>query len=271
MYRNHPLIIALDHGHYFLLEHPLIQQLMLRKWKLYRSLFYFPRILTLILLIFLTLYVLITPAPNLKKSLSPNRLSIPIQWIVIILSIINLLKILVEIFLYHSLRISFAQLFGIISYLSSIVAFLPNQISLQWQITSFAILFQWFNIAIILRSVSFFGNSIVMIESILKKFLILLFVLSPLLIGFSISINMIFYNQSSFITVTKSLHKTSSMILGEYDADSLLFSKSTFTIGIFLLISFIFIMSIVFVNLLLGITIGDGKNSKKKAQDKASK
>jgi len=277
LYRNHPLIIALDNGRYFLLEHPLVKQLISHKWKLYRPLFYFPRILSFLLLIFLTYYVLITPAPILNVSSRKNISSIPIQWIIIILSAINLFKILLEIFLYRGLRVPFAQLFGIVSFTSSILAFIPyekstnNIISWQWQLTSFAILFQWFNIAVIFRSVPVFGNSIVMIESILSEFLLLVFIMFPLFIGFSISVNMIFFNQPSFITTTKALHKISSMILGEFDYETLFFSKSTFTVAIFIFIPFIVIMSIVFMNFLLGIIIGDRKNSMINAQAKASK
>jgi len=272
------LIIALDSDHHILLEHPLIKQLMLRKWKLYRSLLYFPRILSFLLLIILTFYVLITPAPIPNVSSTKNISSLPFRWIIIILSSINLLKILLEIFFYRGLRVPFAQLFGIISFLSSIIAFIPykkstnNIIYYQWQLASFAILFQWFNIAIIFRSVSYFENFIVIIESILIKFILLLFLIFPLLIGFSISINMIFFNQSSFVTITKASHKISSMIIGEFDYENLFFSKSTFTVAIFIFIPFIFIMTIVFMNLLLGITIGDRKSSiLKNARAKTSK
>jgi hypothetical protein len=93
----------------------------------------------------------------------------------------------------------------------------------------------------------------------------------PLFIGFSISVNMIFFNQPSFITTTKALHKISSMILGEFDYETLFFSKSTFTVAIFIFIPFIVIMSIVFMNFLLGIIIGDRKNSMINAQAKSSK
>ncbi|CAF2821950.1 unnamed protein product [Rotaria sp. Silwood2] len=282
LYHNHPLIIALDNEHHFLLEHPLAKQLMLRKWKLYRSFFYFPRILSFLLLFILTFYVLIIPAPNIKSS-SPNYIplspiaNLTIRWIIIVLSIINLFKVFLEIILFRGLRAPFAQLFGLISFLSSIIAFIPyekeinnNIISWQWQLTSFSILFQWFNIAVMLRSVPFFGNFVVMIESILIKFTLLLFVIFPLLIAFTISTKMIFFNQPAFVTVAKAIHKSSSMIVGEFDYETLFLSKSTFTAAIFLFIPFVAIMSIVFMNLLLGITIGDINSSMEKARAQAN-
>jgi hypothetical protein len=82
---------------------------------------------------------------------------------------------------------------------------------------------------------------------------------------------MIFFNQSSFVTITKASHKISSMIIGEFDYENLFFSKSTFTVAIFIFIPFIFIMTIVFMNFLLGITIGDRKSSMKNARAKTSK
>jgi len=185
----------------------------------------------------------------------------------------NLLKIFLEIILYRGLRVPFAQLFGMISFLSSVIAFIPykNLNSLQWQITSFSVLFQWLNIAVILRSVPSFGNFLVMIESILIKFTLLVLAISPLLIAFAISTKMIFFNQPAFVTIAKALHKSSSMIIGEFDYETLFFSKTTFTAATFIFIPFIVLMTIVFMNLLLGITVGDIQGSLENARAKASK
>ena len=255
---------------------------MLRKWKLYRSLFYLPRILAFLLLLILTLYAVIVPAPitnsssTLRSISSSTIVNLTVQWIIITLSIMNLLKIFLEIFLYRGLRVPFAQLFGIVSFISSIIAFIPYKsqtntiIYWQWQLTSVSILFQWFHVTIILRSVPFIGNSIVMIESILTKFTLLLFAILPLLIAFTISTKMIFFNQPAFVTVAKAIHKSSSMTIGEFDYETLFFSKSTFIAAAFLFIPFIVIMTIVFMNLLLGIAVGDIKTSMDNARAKAS-
>ena len=198
LYRNHPFIIALDRGHHFLLEHPLAKQLMRRKWQLYRPLFYFPRILSFLLLFILTLYALFAPAPNAKVSDSPGtdflstvfaRAALPLRWSIAILSGMNLLTILVEILLYRGLRVPFAQLFGIMSFTTSIIAFLPDNnepsqvLSWQWQLASFAILFQWFNTAVVLRSMPVVGTFIVLIESILIHVTSLIVIMLPLQIG----------------------------------------------------------------------------------------
>ncbi|CAF1205520.1 unnamed protein product [Rotaria sordida] len=267
LYRNHPFIIALDSEHHFLLEHPLAQQLMLRKWKLYRPFFYLTRILTFLLLLCLTFYVLIVPAPHTKSSrnsfLSLNKnFILSMQWIIVILSGINLFKTLLEIILYRGLRVPFAQLFGMISFLTSIIAFLPygkinEMIYWQWQLAALSILLQWFNIALVLRSVPFIGNFIVMLQSILINFISLTFVILPLLIAFTIAIRMIFFNHSAFLSLIVSMHKLSVMLIGEFNYETLFFSKPTFITAALLFIPFIIIMTIAFMNLLLGLTIGD--------------
>jgi hypothetical protein len=280
LYRNHPLIIALDSEHHFLLEHPLVKQLLLRKWKLYRPLFYLPRILSFLVLLILTFYILflsepITKLSSLEVLSSPTKTNLIIRWIIIILSAMNLLKIIFEILLYRGLRVPFAQLFGIVSFLSSILAFIPFETqtnnNLQWQLASFSILFQWFYTAVVLRSVPRLGIFVVMIESILIKFTLLLSAIFPLLIAFTISTKMIFFNQPSFLTMIKAMHKSSSMIVGEFDYETLFFSKTTFTVASFIFIPFVVIMTIVFMNLLLGITVGDIKGSKENAKAKAGK
>jgi hypothetical protein len=281
LYRNHPFIIALDSEHHSLLEHSLARQLMSRKWKLYRPFFYFNFTLIFLLLFILTFYVLIIPAPNLK---SPTNISIPliekyhlqIQWIIVILAGINFFKITLEILLYRGLRVPFAQLFGIISYLTSIIAFIPYKktneiIYWQWQLAAFSILSQWFNIAFILRSVPFIGNFTVMFQSILINFVSLIFVILPLFIAFTIATYMIFYNHKAFLTIMLSIHKLSAMIIGEFDYETLFYSKPTFNIASFVFIPFIGIMTIVFMNLLLGLTIGDIQISMENARAKASK
>jgi hypothetical protein len=286
LYRNHPFIIALDCEHYSLLEHPLVQQLMLRKWKLYRPLFYLPRILSFLLLLVLTIHVLITPAPNINASSSSKtilpslmlkRYIIAIRWIIVILSGMNLFKIILEIILYRGLRVPFAQLFGIISFVSPIIAFGPygkltNDINFwHWQFASFSVLIQWFNIAVIFRSVPFCGKCLFMLQSIITKFIFLMFAVSPLLIAFTISTQMIFSNHPSFERITYAMHKSSAMFVGEFDYDTLFFSKPIFTISSFIFIPFIVLMAVVFMNIFLGITVGDVKASMKKARAKAGK
>jgi len=206
----------------------------------------------------------------MKKCLLPTR------WIIIILSGMNLFKIILEILLYGGLRVPFAQLFGIISFLTSILAFIPynnttEMIYWQWQLAAFSTLFQWFNTAFILRSVPFIGNFIVMFQSILINFLSLIFVILPLIIAFTIGTKMLFFNHSSFLTSLVSMHKLSAMIIGEFDYETLFFSKPVFKAAALLFIPFIVIMTIVFMNLLLGLTVGDIQSCMDNARPKASK
>ncbi|CAF3944056.1 unnamed protein product, partial [Rotaria magnacalcarata] len=280
LYRNHPFIIALDSEHHSLLEHPLARQLMLRKWKLYRPFFYATRILTFLLLLCLTFYVLTVSAPNIK---SPRPISIPLiknlivpmRFIILILAGINLFKVILEMIFYRGLRVPFAQLFSMISFLTSIMAFIPYEntdqiIDWQWQLAALSTLLQWFNIAFMLRSVPFIGNFIVMFQSILLNFFSLTFVILPLLIAFTIATKMIFFNHSAFLTITTSMHKLSAMLIGEYDYETFFFSKPTFLAASLLFIPFIVIMTIVFMNLLLGLTIGDIHISMENARAKAN-
>ncbi|CAF3262966.1 unnamed protein product [Rotaria socialis] len=280
LYRNHPFIIALDSEHHSLLEHPLARQLILRKWKLYRPFFYATRILTFLLLLCLTFYVLTVSAPNIKspKPISSpliKNLILPMRWIILILAGMNLFKILLEIIFYRGLRVPFAQLFSMISFLTSIMAFIPYEntdqiIDCQWQLAALSTLLQWFNIAFMLRSVPFIGNFIVMFQSILLNFFSLIFVILPLLIAFTIATKMIFFNHSAFLTITTSMHKLTAMLIGEYDYETFFFSKPTFLAASLLFIPFIVIMTFVFMNLLLGLTIGDIHISMENARAKAN-
>ena len=141
LYRNHPFILALDTDHHFLLKHPLARQLLERKWKLYRPVFYFNLILNLSLLFVLSSYVLITPPPSPNSDSSTQNQSLKlshsiIRWIIIILATMNLLRLILEIISYRGLRIPFAQTISLISFLICILAFLPwkgNYQLAHWQ------------------------------------------------------------------------------------------------------------------------------------------
>ena len=252
---------------------------MSHKWRLYRPLFYLSSILTILLLLILTFYVLITPAPKLKPSTTDlpfmKNSIISIRLAIVGLAGLNLFKIILEIILYRGLRVPFAQLFGIISFLTSIIAFIPynrsnEMFDWQWELAACSTLFQWLNTAVILRSVPFIGNVIVMFQSVLINFVSLIFVIFPLLIAFTIATQMIFYNHSSFLTITVSMHKLSAMLIGEFGFEDLFFSKPIFPAATFIFIPFIAIMTTIFMNLLLGLTVGDIQSCMENARAKAS-
>ena len=255
---------------------------MARKWKLYRPLFYLSLILTILLLLILTSYVLTVPAPNNKSSPTSSMIPfikdfiLPMQWMIVTLAGMNLFKLILEIILYHGLRVPFAQLFSLISFVTSLIAFIPYEkneemIYWQWQLAALSTLFQWFNIAFILRSVPSIGYFIVMFQSILLNSITLLFVILPLLIAFTIATQMIFYNHSAFFLMTMSMHKLSAMVIGEFNFETLFYAKPTFLAAAFIFIPFIAMMTIVFMNLLLGVAVGDIHICLTNAQAKASK
>ncbi|CAF0925386.1 unnamed protein product [Adineta ricciae] len=268
LYRNHPFIIALDTEHHSLLEHPLAEQLIARKWKLYRPFFYLTRTLSLLLLLAVTFYVLVVPAryanPKETRILTLNTSAILLlQRIIVILGLMNLFKIIMEIILFRGLRVPFAQIFSILSFLTAAIAFIPydNRIEMfhwQMELAAVSVLLQWFNMVFILRSVPFVGFRIVMFQSVLVNFVSLSFVILPLIVAFTISTQMIFFNHPSFVRLRVSLHKISAMLIGEFTYETLFFSKPTLVAAASLLfVPFIIIMTIVFMNLLLGLAIGD--------------
>lgn len=188
----------------------------------------------------------------------------------------NTAKTILEIFLYRGLRVPFAQLFGLIAFLTSTIAFIPYQNTAemnnwQWQIASFSVLFQWINIPFILRSFPSIGNVIIMFQSILMNFATLIFIILPLFIAFTIAYYMIFYNHATFFSIMFSIHRLSAMIIGDFGYETLFHSKPTFIIASFIFIPFVAVMTIVFMNLLLGLTVGDIQLCLENATAKASK
>lgn len=281
LYRNHPFIIALDSEHHSLLEHPLAQKLLTRKWNLYRPIFYLNRTLNFVCVLFLTITSLCLRSPNLKMNreyppqVSRNVLSV-LQWIVVFLASVNIFKQVIEAILFRGLRVPLAQIFNFISSVTVIISFVPWKFesisdSFKWQMAAFSVLSQWLILAFVLRSVPFIGNFIVMFQSILINFFSLCFIGLPLFIGFAISNRMIFFSYAPFQQMTTSTHRLSTMILGEFAYQNLFHSTPTFIISIFIFISFTMIMAIVYMNLLLGLAIGDIHDCLENARAKAGR
>ena len=230
----------------------------------------------MLLLFVLSSFVLIAPAPILgPPPKRTNTFLLIHRWFIVILGSMNLFQLLLEILRYRGLRVAFAETIGFISFLTSIIAFIPlnnnNQIpSWQWELAAISTLFQWFNIALEFRSVPFVGNCIILFQLILFNFLSLSLIALPLFIAFTISSRMIFYNQGSFVNSFFSSHKLFPMMLGEFEFEKLFFSKPTLQIASLIFIPFLIIMTIVFMNLFLGLTVGDIQDSMNNARLQAS-
>ena len=121
----------------------------------------------------------------------------------------------------------------------------------------------WLNLLGDVRQLPFLGIYVIMFFDILKTFMRFAVVFLIFIVAFGLGFHLLLINQTPFETVSFSLLKTSVMMTGEFeyesifhnDQDALEFSNLTY----FFFVVFLVIMTIIVSNLLVGLAVDDIK------------
>ncbi|XP_037083097.1 transient receptor potential cation channel subfamily A member 1 homolog isoform X2 [Pollicipes pollicipes] len=139
----------------------------------------------------------------------------------------------------------------------------------QWKVGAVAVFLAWMNLLLFIRKFPVFGIYVVMFTDVLSTFTKFFLVFFLFITAFAITFFVLLQNQVAFSTVGKSLLKTSVMMIGEMDYGSIFdgeesvhFPGVTYT----LFVAFLILMSIIIMNLLVGLAVDDIKS----VQDQAS-
>ncbi|CAH8590377.1 unnamed protein product [Dicrocoelium dendriticum] len=145
----------------------------------------------------------------------------------------------------------------------------------QWGCGTTGLLLAWLNLLLFIRKGPTFGIFVIMFVVVMLTFIKFFLVFSPFLLAFALSFHALLANQIAFSDVKYALIKTFTMVVGEIDANSLIFErvnnseldKRLYYEGITyaLFVGFIALMSIVMMNLLVGLAVDDIKGVQRKA------
>ena len=148
---------------------------------------------------------------------------------------------------------------------------------LQWQISSITVTLAWINLLLYMRMLYGVGKYIILFQDVLLTFGAVFIVVFVLVIAFAASFLLLFSNRESFATFGDSLLKTMIMMSGEFEFADVFFKDLpplgfgldwdmghenvpfpflTYT----LFVVFFFIVSIVALNVLVGLTVDDIRN-----------
>ncbi|XP_063846089.1 transient receptor potential cation channel subfamily A member 1 homolog isoform X2 [Scylla paramamosain] len=296
--KNHPLMLMVKYKRLNLLNHPVSISLVKHKWMSYgRFVYYSTLIFYSIFLTFLTGYVLtakdwawveeqLADVPNGdilaqeavasgscedikdKVDLTSHGFVVAGKWVIIVMAAINILR---EIFQIYQARLNYIGLENLMEWCCYITAFLlvwdftncSVREKWQWQVGTASIFLAWMNLLLFIRKLPFLGIYVVMFTDVFATFLRFLTVFLLFLIAFGLCFFMVLRNQLPFGSLPRSLLKTGVMTIGEFEYDSV-FNDSTQTlpypeVTYIVFVTFLALMSILIMNLLVGLAVDDIK------------
>ncbi|RCN36187.1 ankyrin repeat protein [Ancylostoma caninum] len=216
------------------------------------------------------------------KIIRPSWL-VTVKWAVISLGIAQLIK---EFFQFITRRLRYITLDNAIEcfvYSSAIVIVVDlspcsHQTGLrmnwQWSLAAICAFASWMNLLLLIRKLPKFGIYVVMFFDVLKTFsrFFLIFVL--FIVAFSVAFHAILQNRPEFSSVPSSVLKTAVMMIGEFEFTAIFHGDDNShlerlfgpTIAYPLFLFFCVIMTILLMNLLVGLAVDDIKSVQEKAE-----
>uniref|UniRef100_A0A182MKC6 Ion transport domain-containing protein n=1 Tax=Anopheles culicifacies TaxID=139723 RepID=A0A182MKC6_9DIPT len=291
-----------DDGQKEFLQHPLCSAFLYIKWNKIRK-YYIARLLfCFTFVLFLTLYVLTVLAHNcyngskdMKETIQEQELCqkqsifgdmlrnnpfvMEMQWMVLVaITIIEICRKIYGITGYSSLKHYVTQTENAIEWFIIMSVFVISHIytkrTYTWQnhVGAFAVLLGWTNLMLMIGQLPVFGAYVAMYTKVQVEFAKLFMAYSCMLIGFTISFCVIFPSSSSFANPFMGFITVLVMMTGEQDLELLINDPDgkdpPFLLEISAQITFILFLlfvTVILMNLLIGIAVHDIQGLKKTA------
>ncbi|XP_050696672.1 transient receptor potential cation channel subfamily A member 1 homolog [Eriocheir sinensis] len=291
--RNHPLMLMVQYRRTALLAHPVCVSLIKHKWKRYGSLLYYGYLALYLVFVFaLTGYVLSARILNwvdatnqtnssgiqLTDAVSCEEVDWDVwygtyfmescKWMVVTFAVVEMLK---EMFQFYQARTAYLSGENLVEWACYVCAVIfvqdlsdcPVKEGWQWQIGAMAVFLAWMNLLLFIRVFPFFGIYVIMFTEILTTFSSFFAVFFFFIVAFAMGFFTVLSGEHSFRTPAHSLLRTAVMMIGEInyvdvfnnpDAP-LQYPEVTYI----LLVAFLVFMSILIMNLLVGLAVDDIK------------
>ncbi|KAF8571182.1 hypothetical protein P879_06172 [Paragonimus westermani] len=300
--RIHPIKLMLEYDRDDLLNHPLVIALLALKWSRL-CLFYYGHLAVYALFLALfTSFMLQTKPPytlytgkgfqtreicELMQNASIKAYSLHIgvpKYGVMILAIVNLLLELTQLIRSRRKYFDLDNLLEVSIFVLALVTTVDTNWCMretgvrekwQWGTGTTGVFLAWMYLLLFVRKGPLFGIFVIMFVVVMETFAKFLVVFSPFLFAFALSFHALLANQIAFRDVRNSVIKTFAMGIGELDTSATLFERFTdpeiekevYYEGItyVLFVVFISLVSIVMMNLLVGLAVDDIKGVQRKA------
>lgn len=286
----------IDEGQKDILQHPLCAAFLFMKWGKIRKFYLARLIFSFLFVTFLSIYVLTAVVKTCdgkysKKYGVPNELcqkqsllgdileDNPIEferWVLMGITAFEILRKLTGITGYSSIWQYFTTFENLMEWfvLLSVFSLYNIRDDYSWQnhVGGYAVLGAWTNLMLMMGQLPMFGDYVAMYQKVLKEFLKLLMAYLCLLLGFTICFCVVFPNEEMFSNPLMGFISTLSMMVGELnlnilindpmlDDPPLIFELSSQVIFIL----FLMFVTIILMNLLVGIAVHDIQGLRKTA------
>ncbi|KAJ8936619.1 hypothetical protein NQ314_012234 [Rhamnusium bicolor] len=291
----------IDEGQKELLLHPLCKAFLYLKWGKIRKYYIARMFFCFIFILNLSLYILTALAHNcynqgqnandveglielceknsmLGDMLRDNPFVIEMQWFVLVgITCFEIIRKIYGLTGYSTVQQYFSYPENTLEWLVIVSVFVISFIytgrTYTWQnhVGAFAVLFGWTNLMLMIGQLPVFGIYVAMYTKVQAEFAKLLLAYSCLLIGFAVSFCIVFPESSNFANPFVSLMTLIAMMSGELDLE-MLADEDTDDPPFFLEVSaqvtytlFVLLVTIVLMNLLVGIAVDDIQGLQKTA------
>jgi ankyrin repeat protein len=286
----------IDEGQKDILLHPLCSAFLFMKWKKIRKFYLARLVFCFLFVIFLSIYVLTAVVKTCTGKYSikygvPNELcqkqsllgvilkNNPIEferWVLIGITAFEIIRKLTGITGYSSIYQYFTTFENLMEWfvLLSVFSLYNIEKDYSWQnhIGGYAVLGAWTNLMLMMGQLPMFGDYVAMYQKVLTEFLKLLLAYICLLLGFAICFCVVFPNEEMFSNPLMSFISILSMMVGELNLNilindplaedpPLIFELSSQIIFIL----FVMFVTIILMNLLVGISVHDIQGLRKTA------
>ena len=132
----------------------------------------------------------------------------------------------------------------------------------QWQVSAAAVTLAWINLLVYMRQMSLVGKYIIILNDIIYTFITFVVIFLIFVIAFTFGFYVLLHSQGNFETISNSFMKTLIMMSGEFDYGDIFFPEGeasapfpTMTYIIFIV--FFLLLSLILLNLLVGLSVSD--------------
>ncbi|KAJ2954602.1 hypothetical protein O0L34_g2896 [Tuta absoluta] len=285
-----------DEGQKDILLHPLCSAFLFMKWRKIRK-FYLARLIFCFLFVtFLSIYVLTAVVKTCKGEhsskygvlnelcqqqsilgdiLEDNPIDIE-RWVLIAITTFEIVRKITGITGYSSITQYFTTFENLMEWfvLLSVFSLYSIHKDYSWQnhVGGYAVLGAWTNLMLMMGQLPMFGDYVAMYQKVLTEFLKLLLAYICLLFGFTVCFCVVFPNEEMFANPLIGFISTLSMMVGELNLNilindpkqedpPLIFELSSQIIFIL----FLMFVTIILMNLLVGIAVHDIQGLRKTA------
>ncbi|XP_048577664.1 transient receptor potential cation channel subfamily A member 1 homolog [Nematostella vectensis] len=285
---RHPLMIMVKRKREKLLSHPIVTSLLQHKWRTYgRYVYYLKLFIYCVFLVFLTGYSVYDA--QAKTSVNMTTCDYPASYstgtpydlwvrlgsiIILILACWHILMELFQMVYQRSSYIDWENLLEWIVYTTAIAFVAPEFQGVkeygfskcrEWFSTvgAISIWSAWMSLVLFIRKFPLFGIYVVMFTDILNTFLMFSTIFLLFIIAFALAFFTLFSAKPQFTTVGRSLMKTGVMMIGEFEFDSIFENEPAIAWVLFVI--FLVVMTLILMNLLIGLAVDDIKGVQEQA------